>query len=475
MHLQTTAQDFQGIRGSNYNGVNGLQFNPSSIADNIYKWDVNIIAGSFGIANNLISSTLKDLRQSIKDSISRVTYKIPNGRATALLSTAVYGPSAMYSFDNKSAIAISTALRGMAYAGNWDGDESRRLLDPNENIVVPYYFETFNQPNITAHAWSEIGVTYARVLKDEEHYLKGGITFKYLRGLGNVYLQVADVKGELNGVVGTQELYLQKTSGMLDLGIGGLNAGGFKEKDLPVIPTSGFGAAIGFTYEYRPSYRSTDFYRDRENLHQYQFKLAMSITDIGALNYKRDQANSGTFLGNMEENEQWYYNRELTGRDVDEIVPYLDSKSFITRMDKHNSPAYTVWLPTALHLDMDYHFRENYFLNLSATAGITHGNKPWSYGYYPSITITPRFENRWLSFFLPVSYNIVSKTNIGAAARLGPFFLGTGSLLKGLVTKSKQADFYLGLHLSGMPGSGERIRIIRDRRTKDRGLDCYQF
>ena len=186
--------------------------------------------------------------------------------------------------------------------------------------------------------------------------------------------------------------------------------------------------------------------------------------------------NSGTFLGGMQDGEKWYYNEELAGKQVDEIIPYLDSKTFLSRVDRYNNSAdYTVWLPTALHLDMDYNLSKGYYLNLSSMVALRPGSKAWSYGYYPSIAATPRYESRWFSAFLPLSYNFVSKMNIGAAARVGPLFVGTGSLVKALFTKSKQADFYFGLHLSGLAGNSERTRYIKEKRTKSRRLDCYKF
>src|SRR5215510_2784141 len=42
--MYTTAQQYLGIRNSNYSGIQGATLNPSSIADSRLKWDINVFS-----------------------------------------------------------------------------------------------------------------------------------------------------------------------------------------------------------------------------------------------------------------------------------------------------------------------------------------------------------------------------------------------------------------------------------------------
>src|ERR1700760_1895780 len=56
---KTSAQTYPGYRTSNYTGVNGVFFNPAYIADNRFKWDVNIFA-----INGFVGTSSRGLRFS---------------------------------------------------------------------------------------------------------------------------------------------------------------------------------------------------------------------------------------------------------------------------------------------------------------------------------------------------------------------------------------------------------------------------
>src|ERR1700733_15162685 len=40
----SSGQTYPGYRTGNYTGVNGVVFNPANIADNRFKWDINLAA-----------------------------------------------------------------------------------------------------------------------------------------------------------------------------------------------------------------------------------------------------------------------------------------------------------------------------------------------------------------------------------------------------------------------------------------------
>jgi OOP family OmpA-OmpF porin len=49
--------------------------------------------------------------------------------------------------------------------------------------------------------------------------------------------------------------------------------------------------------------------------------------------------------------------------------------------------------------------------------------------------------------YLPLNYNSISSFNAGVGLKAGPLYIGSGSIINTLVSDSKQADFYIGLHV----------------------------
>lgn len=98
---------------------------------------------------------------------------------------------------------------------------------------------------------------------------------------------------------------------------------------------------------------------------------------------------------------------------------------------------------------MDYLVAGGFAVNL-AGQWTTNKSSSLSLYYYNSYNLTPRWENRTFSVELPLNYNDLTKFNAGIAFRIGPFFIGSGSVLSALVHDSRQADLHVGVHF-GMP------------------------
>ena len=110
---------------------------------------------------------------------------------------------------------------------------------------------------VNVNAWTEFGLSYARVLHDEgKHFLKAGGTIKYLAGVANAYTGVDNLQGTLDEAVLSEEVRLTNSTGRLQVGFGGLELADFKVDQLTSFQSTGFGGDIGFVYEYRPDHQS---------------------------------------------------------------------------------------------------------------------------------------------------------------------------------------------------------------------------
>ena len=62
------------------------------------------------------------------------------------------------------------------------------------------------------------------------------------------------------------------------------------------------------------------------------------------------------------------------------------------------------------------------------------------------ITVTPRFEHRIVSVFMPINYNQYSGFNMGAGLRVGQFTLGSSSIITSFAKKKfTGVDFYMNV------------------------------
>lgn len=441
----SNAQDFSGYRSGNNTGVNGVFFNPATIAGTGYKFDVNVFSISAGVANNQASFGLGDIGKSFNgDTLLNRFFPRNSNRSSSMVSVAAIGPSVMINLDHKSAFAITTRARVMMNAIDIDNKLARQLIsDLDEGgITYPYTISSANNMVANANGWTEFGASYARTLLESgNHVLKAGITLKYLAGSANAYLNLSNLNTTVNRDL-LLNPYLSNATGNIAIGFGGVNVADFKTGDLLKFKSSGFGGDIGIVYEW---------HKDNADATDYVLKAGAAFTDIGSIRYNRDQARSGAFTTNISGNQRFYLN-EISSTDVDDIKATLRRyPQYFTENTAANAASYTVALPATLQLTADYHFQKSFYVNAAAQLAMTKssGNE-YNSQYYNAFIITPRFENRSFSFYLPLAYNGLSKFVAGFGLRAGPFFIGSGSIFSALFNSSKQVDAQVGLRFYGL-------------------------
>ncbi|MGK2863658.1 MAG: DUF5723 family protein [Chitinophagaceae bacterium] len=458
-----SAQDFPGYRTGNYTGVNGVFFNPANIADSRYRWDVNLFSLNTSVGNNQASFKLKTIGETFKgDSIANQFIGNQPGASSGIVNATILGPSFMLNTDKKSAIAFTSRARVMMNATDIDGKLAGKIMDDfSENDPgLPYSINSDKNMRVSLNTWTEFGLSYARVIKDEgKHFLKGGITLKYLAGVANGYMNIASLKATINQDPLDFDAYLNNSSGRLELGIGGVNLADFDASKLTSFQSTGFGTDIGFVYEFRPDHEKYKLDNNdwRRNLNKYKFKIGMALLDIGTIKYDRDMQRSGAYDVHITGAEKLYLS-QLSEVAADSLKSFFDNNpQYFTAATGGNNKNYQVGLPATLHIDADYHFHHGFYVNLSGQLSLVNTkNKPYNSQYYSSFSLVPRYEGRAFGIYLPVSYNKLTELNAGISLRSGPFFIGSGSILTAIMSHSKQADVYMGLRFGGLQKNKEK-------------------
>ncbi len=442
--IPSFAQDMPGYRAGNYSGVNGVFFNPASIADSRYRWDLNLFSLSTLAVNNNASFSFKELREFEDDKIKTQLFGKNADAASGVLSAQFIGPSLMFNAGKKMTFAITTRTRVMMNAKDLDGKLASKIIDKISNdLDLPSAILSPSTMTASANGWTEFGVSAARVLCDKGvHFFKGGASLKYLAGTASGHMYVNGLQATLNEDAVKKNYIITDASGVVGVGMSGASISkDFDMNDLMKFNSSGLGADLGLVYEYRPGGESTP----------YKLKLGIAILDIGAISYKKDNSRQGAYGIDISGSEKFDLS-SLDGVDLDEFNGFFAGlPQYFTPIPDDGKDKIRVSLPTTLQLDADYHLARKFFINLAGHVSITKTkNKPYNSSYYNALTLTPRYEGRRFGVYVPVNYNGLNHLNAGISVRMGFFFIGSGSALTALVSNSKQADFHLGLRVNGL-------------------------
>lgn len=442
------AQNFTGYQYNNYQTVGGAIFNPANIANSRYKFDINLFSVNAAGGTNAYNVKRSSLfKMNFSDWVEgKDFYKVKNGKdKNAFTNFDLIGPSLMWSIDQKNSVAITTRVRGLANERNLDNSVFQLVGNSN-----PDFFNTnlsLNNFRSNVHGFADVGVTYGRVLfQDEHHLIKGGITAKYVIGFAgssatanNFSVNMRD-ENSFNNLHGDINLYYSK-------GLDQLSSNNSDVTWSNLNKSHGVGFDLGAVYEWRPDGNITDDPEEAAWLSKtksnYKLRASLAVTDIGNVKYALSgNAKSYRLDGSdLTKDDFDMYDDET----LDEYLKRLQIKGILTEQGLPSS--YKVKLPAALHANLDWQAVENFFINANADINLV-GNKGFGAGYISSVAITPRYETRWLGASMPFSYNTYNHFNWGIGFNVGVFYIGSGSILSNLVRKNVGgADAYAGVHI----------------------------
>lgn len=421
-HISMQAQSYMGYAMDNYAGVHSVIYNPANVYDSPFSSDINIVSASGYLGSDFIGLSFSDLLSSGGDfDFEESGERYPSENNHFFTNIDILGPSFMFNVGEKQSFAVTTRLRGIFNLNNIDGGLYERISDGFE-IGNDFDFAS-EDLNSTIHLFSEIGVSYGRELVNtKEHFLKGGLTLKYLLGAGGLFASSPELSGNYNGTTN-----ILTTQGSLSYG----TTEDFVN-DSPDFgkSQSGFGADIGFVYEYRK--RIVDETVQGKRAQQYKLKMAVSITDIGSVSYNNSENTNYDLNGSVNA-------LEFEFKDLEEVLE--DNYSGTTTIVKQK-----ILLPTALQIMADYYIGKSWYVGVHTGLSLRDSGLANANTLINTATLSPRWESKWISVYSPLSLRQYGDLAWGFGFRLGPLTLGSGSILTNLISdSSKNADFYVGL------------------------------
>jgi hypothetical protein len=447
IYLFSTAQSYTGYHSSAYAGVYSILNNPADILNHRTRADINLIGFSTALSNNIFAFKFKNRN----DDNGGFSYPNPIKKDGKLNFNAdIFGPSVMIKLSDKNAFAVTTRARAFT---NVHGISNAILNSLLPDVSTESYLGkrlAISNASVNMHTWKEVALTYSRQIAHTDFGVwKAGITLKYLGGVAAFSLSSNNLSYIHDSIIDPRD---GKTKDALINATGNINISYTKSldslsddiNDYLSFKNPGAGLDIGVSYEYRDEMQVYETsYSDKTA--NYIWKAGASITDIGFISYNKEQTKS------MVNN---FSGKTYT---VDTLVPPSDSNDIYQMANYYNnlfnarteSSLLTMQLPTTLHLSYDRYF--NKWLGVQAQLNIPLVFSKLNFytgNYTPvSICITPRAEISWAGLYMPISYNSISRLNVGTALRLGPLVIGSSSIINARAGKTKGLDVYFILRI----------------------------
>ncbi len=467
-----SSQQYLGIIGSNYAGTNAVYANPANMVDSRHKVFVNLGAADMFLGNNAVRWTApysfakltSGLVLKKPKEIWRSSYLEPidNNREKNLNGLVdVRGPAIMYAIDSKQSIAITSRGRGALSATNVSPVLAKLIQYGPRNPTMIRDANNLSM-SLNMNAFAEIGLSYGKDISlNSEEAIKVAVSVKRVIGLTNFHMiakesayQLSDNVPDPNG-----------TSALFDnvLNLKYLNAKyGFSDEDLGLndfnlspdywasnaSPGRGYALDIGLVYESRPqiqkyAYKVKGKQRWDETQNKYDYKIGVSLIDIGRVNF-----NNPTYVSNYEvvTDNKNVFDNQIKLFPNRRLINSINTSLNVSASDNMNS--FFSILPATFQAFFDYKVRENIYVYSTWVQNLRSVNKLGM--RMPSlVSVVPRYESKWIDVAMPVSLlNDYLLLTLGISARFGPIFIGSDHL-QGLfnIGNPRGFDLHMGANI----------------------------
>jgi outer membrane protein OmpA-like peptidoglycan-associated protein len=495
---QVFSQDYLGFRQSNYSGVHGGDFNPASIADNRFVFDLTLAGFSGSLYNDHIYFNTQRMpywwSQSFDQNDPAVDawmtadnygtiipadsaayyngigegnffeYPNPGGDPrTAFMGLNMDIMNFMISINRQYGMAISLGMKHRTFL-NIDHVSPAFIGLVQSNLEdTTLHDRDFGESllNISFNDWVEYNAGFAMTVFDkDEHYMKAGVKLKFLQGLGSIYLYTEDVDYNFDNedtIFSIQGNFDYGYSANIDQHWDGNNSaytGTPEFGDIFALQSKlGFGADVGLVYEWRPDWKDYKYDMDgetnlwRRDKNKYKLKVNFALNDLGGMRYTKS-VNSKNF--NVDANVldldvfQGTDGLETFNQRIDTMIMNGDAS-----LDPDDKGTFYMNLPTHVNTGVDWNIWNDFYMQFNAMIGFQMNKDAHKVRYPTNFSLTPRYDFMWAGLSLPISYSGLYKTRVGLGLRMGPIIVGVGDLKWVFApTKDKEvrgADVYAAL------------------------------
>jgi hypothetical protein len=429
------AQERLGIVNSTYSGISGSIINPASTGVSPYYLDINLLSVGAFADNNLLYLSKNEYQfkrffQQNPDfpthgpKNSQIFYDYYNTKNKWLQADLrVLGPSAAIAYG-KHTFGFVTGARAVVSAKNIPYDIAKFGI---EQFYFPPQFDIIynDRTNIRASGlgWAEFGLNYAYNFKQiGANLFTAGITVKALRGYAGSYLYADNIDYIM---LDRDTLIINNTNALAGFSAPiDFNNNNFLAS--PLFRGRGIGVDIGIIFEKKrrvPRFAKVDIkHLCSQKYVPYIYKIGLSILDIGRVKFK-DNARA---LEIEDGATYWPQFSHTSYNNINDLVAQLSNRFYGNPTEMITGDQIKIALPTAVSVQFDYNFYNNFFVNASMVQPIQISKS----GIIRSslLSVTPRYQTQIFEFGVPVTQLNWTKTRVGAYARFRGLTVGTEKL-----------------------------------------------
>lgn len=426
--IRVSGQNYQALHGSDYAGSLGLGYNPSSILSTPLSWDFTLLG--FQTKNY---SDLYYLYKNQQQASPPIALWFHNGASKKY----IHNSSNLNIFNFRARVNKNNAIAfGMNFRTNTWGQTS--FFNLQDSVTSSNSFLDINLNNqplsleLYSSSWMETFGSLAKtVFNNKFNRLNAGVTLKITKGLAAINLNAQNGKFQQLSSRNYPSYYF--TSADLEYGYSSTlektyssPSAGENIKDFMSYTQGNISMDMGLTWIVKEP--SEVFLYDEEMNEKYSLKVAISLMDLGSAKYSFGLQSMKT--SGVSPNAKGVSLENKFDNTIQSINVLNDTLGTMVSQSSHLYGLYNIQNPTRLILNIDKRVSDHIFINGEFVMGL--------YGLLPGVkyktteiglaTITPRFENRNLGIYFPLSINKYKQTWIGAAFKLGPIVGGVHNL-----------------------------------------------
>ena len=423
-HTIAFSQNYHAVNGSSYAGSLGVGNNPASIVNTPYAWDIDVFSVQAKPATNAITVYKYSLLSSAANSeylFSGGSYRrfVQANANVNLLNTRI-------AINRRAAIAGGINIRSYTNAKT-SPYNFIDTLKSSRDFFLMNRGNTDYSLDMTTSSWVELFGTYGQTILDDPHRrLNAGVTVRVSRGLSGAHASLASGKVERT-IQNGQEVYVLKDA-LARYGYSSnydswqkSKGSGQNIRDFVAQSEGGASFDIGVEYLVKP-YVIEDFNDNEDRYYDYDWKIGISLLDIGLNQYKygvNSRAASG-FQGNVTD-----IDLDKKFADIGGFRDFNDSLATIVNSMSTLSGKFNIVNPARLVINVDRYLFDAFYINADISVNLSPLAKKRLYVREQNLlAVTPRWETRRWGFYLPMLYNTEKQFRIGGAVKAGPLLIG---------------------------------------------------
>lgn len=421
VYTASEAQEMFGLTNTAYSGLSGLSVNPANISINSTGTEVSLFTFSISGENNIfyIKDKEYDFLRFFEKNPDFPRHGLNNNFATYFLAdnknkkfiffnSRIVGPSVLFHYKQHS-FAFQIELRSAFSINRMSIPLAANL---HSGFIVSPKFN-IGELKSAGLLWGSTNLSYSYKTRINDDVLSFGISLKKLSGYVGEYFINNNMDYESQG---NSTLIINNFSGeyAYSLPLEYQNNDFSSEK---IIKGSGFAFDLGIVFVKRIKKRLA--YRNNYNN---KYKIGISLLDIGKIKYK-NKVNKYIFDNSSA---IWPAADSFIFNNLYELDSTIISKFSIPNENIYRNSDFSIFLPSALSIQIDYNISNNWYINTSLVQAFNLGKI--NVRRLSLVSLIPRYETKNFAVQSSISYYEQQYTRFGFAVRIYSLTIGSGKV-----------------------------------------------